>query len=130
MNWGIFCPITTHFLNIDWGAPVSAVSFGQYVELNVGYFVNRFYTFMGTVMLYLGQYAVIPFCVIFYFISNKLLNNLSCFGIQSFIRAFILAVVPYCGVILYLYVDYIRFMAALIMFIFCYFLDKNSVKDL
>lgn len=125
INWGFFCPITSHFLDIDWGAPVSAVAFGKYVESKVGYFVNYFYTFMGSVMLYLGQWAVIPFCLIFYHISNNLLNRQSCFGIQSFIRLFILAVVPYCGVILYLYIDYIRFMAALIMLLFCYFLDKR-----
>lgn len=128
-NWGILCPITSHFIGIDWGAPVDAVSFGHYVEDKVGYFVNYFYTFMGTVMLYLGQWAVIPFCILFYCISNKLLNKRLYFGVQSFIRVFILAVVPYCGVILYLYVDYIRFLAALIMLCFCYFMDKRSIYN-
>lgn len=128
LNWGILCPITTHFFDIDWGAPVGAVSFGLFVETKVGYFVNLFYTFMGSVMLYLGQWAVIPFCFVFYKISNSLLNKHSCFGVQTFIRIFILAVVPYCGVILYLYVDYIRFMAALIMLLFCYLLDQRMKK--
>ena len=128
LNWGILCPITTHFFDIDWGAPVSAVSFGLFVETRVGYFVNLFYTFMGSIMLYLGQWAVIPFCFVFYKISNSLLNKHSCFGVQTFIRIFILAVVPYCGVILYLYVDYIRFMAALIMLLFCYLLDQRMKK--
>ena len=36
INWGFFCPITSHFLNINWGAPVSAVSFGWFVENKVG----------------------------------------------------------------------------------------------
>lgn len=125
INWGILCPISSHFFNIDWGAPVSAVSFGLFVENKVGYFVNLFYTFMGSIMLYLGQWAVIPFCFVFYKISNSLINKHSCFGVQTFIRLFILAVVPYCGVILYLYVDYIRFMAALIMLLFCNFLDRR-----
>ena len=127
-NWGILCPISSHFFDIDWGAPVNAVSYGQFVEAKVGYFVNLFYTFMGTIMLYLGQWAVIPFCVLFSVITNNQLNKRRQFGVQTFIRVFVFAVVPYCGVILYLYVDYIRFMAALIMLVFCYFIDKRNIS--
>lgn len=125
INWGFFFPITSHFFNIDWGMPVGAVSYGLFVESKVGYFVNLFYTFMGTVMLYLGQWAVIPFCFLFYKISDLLINKTKSFGIQTFIRIFIIAIVPYCGVILYLYVDYIRLMAALIMLYFCYKMDRK-----
>lgn len=124
-NWGVICPVLSHFFDINWGAPVDAVPFGQFVEGKVGYFVNYFYTFMGTIMLYLGQWAVIPFCILYYCVSNKFLKK-PCFGIQTFIRVFVLAVVPYCGVILYLYVDYIRATAALIMLVFCRFLDENQ----
>ena len=126
-NWGILCPISSHFFEIDWGAPVNAVSYGHFVEVKVGYFVNLFYTFMGTIMLYLGQWAVVPFCILFSIITNNQLNKRKQSGLQSFIRVFVFAVVPYCGVILYLYVDYIRFMAALIMLVFCYFIDKRAV---
>lgn len=124
-NFGLFFPILTHFFDIDWGAPVGAVSFGWYVETKVGYFVNLFYTFMGTIMLYLGQWAVIPYCIGFTSITNYVLNKNPKFGIQSFIRVFIFAIIPFCGVILYLYVDYIRAMGALVMLFFCYKLDKH-----
>lgn len=126
VNFGFFFPILSHFLGIDWGAPVEAVSFGWFVEARVGYFVNLFYTFMGSVMLYLGQWAVVPYCVLYTIITNKVLNRNDNFGIQSFIRLFIFAVVPFCGVILYLYVDYIRALGALVMLYFCYRLDKNN----
>ena len=124
-NFGLFFPILTHFFDIDWGAPVGAVSFGWYVETKVGYFVNLFYTFMGTIMLYLGQWAVIPYCIGFTSITNYVLNKNPKFGIQSFIRVFIFAIIPFCGVILYLYVYYIRAMGALVMLFFCYKLDKH-----
>ena len=124
-NFGLFFPILTHFFGIDWGAPVGAVSFGWYVETKVGYFVNLFYTFMGTIMLYLGQWAVIPYCIGFTCIANYVLNKNPYFGIQTFIRVFIFAIVPFCGVILYLYVDYIRALGALVMLFFCYKLDKH-----
>lgn len=126
-NWGILCPVSSHFFEIDWGAPVYAVSYGHFVEAKVGYFVNLFYTFMGTIMLYLGQWAVIPFCVLFSIITNNQLNKRKQFGVQSFIRVFIFAVVPYCGVILYLYVDYITMMASLFMLVFCHYIDKKTV---
>lgn len=126
LNFGMFFPITSHFLNIDWGAPVGAVNFGWFVESKVGYFVNLFYTFMGTVMLYLGQWAVIPFCLLYYRITDSFVNNTNKDGVQSFIRLFIFAIVPYCGVILYLYVDYIRYMAFFIMLIFCHYMDKQN----
>ena len=128
VNWGFFFPISSHFLNIDWGAPVEAVSFGHFVELRVGYFVNLFYTFMGSVMLYLGQWAVVPFCVLYYFIANRMLNKNKIFGMQSLMRLFILAVVPYCGVILYQYVDYIKFLSAIIMLILCARMDKKAKR--
>ena len=124
-NFGFFFPILSHFLGIDWGAPVDAVSFGWFVESKVGYFVNLFYTFMGTVMLYLGQWAVIPYCIGFTLVANKVLNARRNFGIQSFIRVFIFAVIPYCGVILYLYIDYIRALGALFMLYFCSLLAKH-----
>ena len=91
------------------------------------FFVNLFYTFMGTIMLYLGQWAVIPFCILFSIITNNQLNKRKQFGVQSFIRVFVFAVVPYCGVILYLYVDYITMMAALFMLVFCHYIDKKTV---
>ena len=106
-------------MGIDWGAPVEPVSFGWFVESKVGYFVNLFYTFMGTVMLYLGQWAVIPYCISFTLISNKILNNKRKFGIQTLIKVFILAIIPFCGVILYLYVDYIRALGAIVILFFC-----------
>lgn len=119
LNIGLFFPILTHFFGIDWGAPVEPVSFGWFVESKVGYFVNLFYTFMGTVMLYLGQWAVIPYCISFTLISNKILNNKRKFGIQTLIKVFILAIIPFCGVILYLYVDYIRALGAIAILFFC-----------
>lgn len=125
VNFGLFFPILTHFLGIDWGAPVEPVSFGWFVEAKVGYFVNLFYTFMGSVMLYLGQWAVIPYCIFFTAISNKILNNKRRFGIQTFIRVFIFAIVPFCGVILYLYVDYIRALGAIVMLFFCSRIEKR-----
>lgn len=125
MNFGMFFPITSHFFNINWGAPVGAVNFGWFVESKVGYFVNLFYTFMGTVMLYLGQWAVIPFCLIYFKIADTLINNEKG-GVQSLIRLFIFAIVPYCGVILYLYVDYIRYMAFFILLLFCHYMDKHK----
>lgn len=125
VNVGFFFPILTHFLGLDWGAPVEPVSFGWFVENKVGYFVNLFYTFMGTVMLYLGQWAVIPYCICFAVVTNKVINGSRKFGIQTFIRVFIFAIVPFCGVILYLYVDYIRALGALVMLYFCSRLDKD-----
>lgn len=125
VNIGFFFPILTHFAGIDWGAPVEPVSFGWFVESKVGYFVNLFYTFMGTVMLYLGQLAVIPYCICFTIVTNKMINGYRNFGIQTFIRVFICAIIPFCGVILYLYVDYIRALGALVMLYFCSRLDKH-----
>lgn len=126
VNFGFFFPILTHFLGIDWGAPVEPVSFGWFVEARVGYFVNLFYTFMGSVILYLGQWAVIPYCVLFTIISNKVLNKHRQFGINTFIKVFIFAVIPFCGVILYLYVDYIRALGAIVMLFFCSLLVKRK----
>ena len=125
VNLGLFFPVFTHFIGIDWGAPVEPVSFGMFVESRVGYFVNVFYTFMGTIMLYLGQWAVIPYCICFTLISNTILNNQRRFGIHTFIRVFIFAIIPFCGVIVYLYVDYIRALGAIVMLFFCSRLEKR-----
>lgn len=124
INFGFFFPIVTHFFGIDWGAPVEPVSFGLFVETKVGFFVNRFYTFMGSIMLYLGQWAVIPYCVLFSIIANKVLNNNRRFGIHTLIRTFIFAIIPFCGVILYLYVDYITALGALVLLFYCSRLEK------
>lgn len=127
INWGFFCPISSHIFGLDWGAPVSAVAYGDFVETKVGYFVGVFYTFMGTVMLYLGQWFVIPFCFMYYKIADSFINsNDRAFGVQTFIRILVLAIVPYNGVILYLYVDYIRLMAALVLMYFCYIMDRKA----
>lgn len=126
-NWGLFFPILSHFFGIDWGAPVGAVSFGWFVETKVGYFVNLFYTFMGTIMLYLGQWAVIPYCICYTVVTNKVLNNRKkAFGVQSFIRVFIFAIIPYSGVIAYAYNDYIRATGAIVMLFFCSLLRKRK----
>lgn len=126
VNWGFFFPVTSHFLGIDWGFPVEPVSFGWFVESKVGFFVNSFYTFMGSVMLYLGQWAVIPYCILFYIVSNKMINKSRITGVQTFIRIFIFSIVIYNGVILYVLVDYIRALGAIIMLCFCYLLDKKQ----
>lgn len=123
-NWGFFFPISNRFLGLDFGAPVAPVEFGEFIELKVGYFVNVFYSFMGTVILYLGQWAVIPYCVGFFFASKFLLGK-RVKGFHSFIRVFVVAVVPYCGFISYVFVDYIMAMAAIFLLVLCYFLDKN-----
>lgn len=126
VNWGIFCPVTSHFF-IDWGFPVSAVPFGWFVEDHVGYFVNVFYTFMGTIMLYLGQWAVIPFCIIYSIIARKTLSIHSTIGIQNFIYIFIIAIVPYDGVILYLLVDYIKAFGIIVLLVFCANIKRNGI---
>lgn len=106
INWGILCPVISHFF-IDWGYPVDASTFGFFVSDQVGYFVNLFYTFMGTIMLYLGQWAVVPFCILFTVIARKVIPLKSTLGIQNLVYIFILAIVPYDGVILYLLVDFV-----------------------
>lgn len=126
VNWGFFFPVTSHFLDIDWGFPVEPVSFGRFVESKVGFFVNVFYTFMGSVMLYLGQWAVIPYCILYYIIANKMINKSGPIGIQTFIKIVILSIVIYNGVILYVLVDYIRKLGALIVLGCCYVMDKKT----
>lgn len=127
INWGFFFPVSTHFLHIDWGCPVEPVSFGWYVETKVGFFVNSFYTFMGSVMLYLGQWAVIPYCLLFNFVANVVINKGGVVGVQTFIRIFVFSIVIYNGVILYVLVDYIRELGALILLFFCYLMDKKTI---
>lgn len=125
INWGFFFPISNHFFGLDvGGAPVAPVAYGDFIETKVGYFVSVFYTFMGTVMLYLGQWAVIPFCLLYYGIS-KILVRKKVKGFHSFIRVFVMAVVPYCGFILYLFVDYVMALAAITLLVLCFFLDRN-----
>lgn len=126
-NWGLFCPVISHFF-IDWGFPVGAMSFGFFVEDHVGYFVNLFYTFMGTVMLYLGQWAVIPFCIIYTLITKNINNTKSIISLQKLIYIFILSIVPYDGVILYILVDYIKAFGIIVIICLCYAMREQGIK--
>lgn len=123
-NWGFFFPISNHFLGVDFGAPVAPVEFGEFIEPKVGFFVNVFYTFLGTILLYLGQWAVIPYCICFFFASKYLLGK-RVKGFHSYIRVFVVAIVPYSGFISYVFVDYIMALAAILLLVLCYFLDRN-----
>lgn len=129
MNWGIFCPITSRFF-IDWGYPVSAYSYGFYVQSKVGYFVNVFYTFMGTIMLYLGQWAVIPFCIIYNIIASFILRHKKVLSISTILLIFIIAIIPYDGVILYLLVDYIKAFGFWFIIAVCLFINSNKIIKL
>lgn len=126
MNFGIFIPLLSHFF-IDWGYPVSAVPFGWFVESKVGYFVNYFYTFMGTIMLYLGQWAVIPFCIIYSLIAKSAMVRKKYVGVQNLIIIFILALVPYDGVILYTLVDYAKSFGIIILLTYCIMLRRKGI---
>lgn len=125
MNFGIFLPVLSHFF-IDWGYPVSAVPFGYFVQNHVGYFVNYFYTFMGSIMLYLGQWAVLPYCIIYSIIAKAMISIKKSIGLQNLIILYILALVPYDGVILYTLVDYVKAFGIIIVFIFCRMLRRNN----
>lgn len=126
MNFGIFFPISSHFF-IDWGMPVSAVSYGLWVRSKVGYFVNVFYTFMGTIMLYLGQWAVIPFCIIYNIIASKVLKPRKDLKFTTIVLIFIIAIVPYNGVILYLLVDYIKAFGFLFVILVCAYINRKKI---
>lgn len=126
LNFGIFFPIMSHFF-IDWGMPVSAVSYGLWVENRVGYFVNVFYTFMGSIMLYLGQWAVIPFCIIYYIIASKILKQRNYLNFSTIVVIFIVAIIPYNGVILYLLVDYIKAFGFLFVIIICAYINRKRI---
>lgn len=128
-NIGIFLPILSHFF-IDWGYPVSAVPYGLYVQSRVGFFVNVFYTFMGSIMLYLGQWAVIPFCIIYTLIAFRVLLHKKVFNVTSFIFLFILAIIPYDGVILYILMDYIKAFGILVILTFCYIINRKQKQQL
>lgn len=126
LNFGIFIPLLSHFF-IDWGFPVGAVSFGRFVQGKVGYFVNVFYTFMGTLIIYLGQWAVVPFCIIYYIITRNVIKpRRRSIGIQHFIIIFILALTPYDGVIAYPLVDYIKVFGIIVLLFFCYIIKKGG----
>lgn len=126
-NFGLFIPLLSHFF-IDWGYPVGAVPFGWFVGDRVGYFVNVFYTFMGTLIVYLGQWAVIPYCIIYFFIAKAIVKTRSSISIQHFIIIFIAALVPYDGVIAYVLVDYIKVFGIIVILLFCYAMQKPGLS--
>lgn len=118
-NMGFFTPILSHFV-IDWGYPTPAVLYGNWLEMRTGVFVNVFYTFMGTVMIYLGKSAVIPFCIIYTAIVSKKINKRNgTISLQSLIPLFIFSIVVYNGLISYSFVDYVKAIAAWIFIILC-----------
>lgn len=127
-NMGFFTPILSHFV-IDWGYPTPAVLYGNWLEMRTGVFVNVFYTFMGTVMIYIGKYCVIPFCILYTAIVSRKINKKSgIIDLQTIIPLFIFSIVIYNGLILYLFVDYIKAMAAWLFLGLCS-LKFTKTKD-
>lgn len=117
-NYGFFCPIISHFF-LDWGYPVDAVPFGLLVSDSVGYFVNVFYTFMGSIMLYLGKSWIVPLSMVFIILTLLFIRKDNKITLYDLIFVFLWAQIPYCGVILYLYTEYVYAMGFMFVLLYC-----------
>lgn len=124
LNPAIFFPITNHFLGGQ-----GAVAYGYELELSQGFFINQFYTFMGSIMIYMGKFVAILYCFVYAFIARIVLKRSKrIVSFSSLLLLFIFAIIPYCGAILYILTDYIREMGYIIMLIAAHYLRKGTRK--
>lgn len=119
---GIF-PAFHHFILGDSMGPVS---YGLSIESKVGFFVNKFYTFMGSIMIYLGQPFVPFFCILFSLLVFSLFKTSRHFTLGQLIRLYIIAEIPACGVILYPYTSYMSTTAALLFLLVSFYISKKQ----
>lgn len=117
---GLF-PAINHFFIGDPGI----VEYGKILELKLGFFVNYFYTYLGSWMIYVGQFGTIILVVIYSISVRKMLVCKRKVNLGVFMRTFIIGTVPACGVILYTYTSYMVTISALILYILSFYISKT-----
>lgn len=117
-NYGMLCPILSHFF-IDWGCPVDAVPFGVYVQDITGDFVNVFYTFMGTITLYLGKEWILPLSILFFVLASYFVNTKDRLSIFDLIICCLWAFIPLCSIFVYMISEYVYALGFMFIFLYC-----------
>ena len=117
---GLF-PAINHFFIGD----PSIVEYGKKLELKLGFFINYFYTFLGSWMIYVGQIGTIILVIIYSITARMFLAYRHTISLGVFMRVFIIGIVPACGVILYTYTSYMVTMSALVLYILSFYISKK-----
>lgn len=117
---GLF-PAINHFFIGD----PSVVEYGKKLELKLGFFINYFYTFLGSWMIYVGQLGTLILVIVYSISARKLLRCKQYVSLGTFMRIFIIGIVPACGVILYKYTSYMVTTSALLLFILSFYVSKK-----
>lgn len=128
-NYGFLCPIISHFF-IDWGYPVDAVPFGKFVEDKIGYFVNFFYSFMGSILFYLGKNWILPLSLFYYFITRIFTRTREQIDLFDSIIWFLFASVPLCGIFVYMLSEYINALGFVFILVYCLWARPKESKIL
>jgi hypothetical protein len=78
-----------------------------------------FYTFMGSIMLYLGKSWIVPLSIVFIILTLLFIRKDNKITLYDLIFVFLWAQIPYCGVILYLYTEYVYAMGFMFVLLYC-----------
>jgi len=117
-NFAIFHPIWSYLTsNNDFGT--NAVEYGKYLSDELGYFINVFYTFMGSIIIYVGKNYVIPFGCIYYLFTRIFIYLKGQLSIYHILLLFTLAQMPLCGVITYIYTEFGSAIGFVFLFSIC-----------
>ena len=121
VNFSGLFPAINHFFIGD----PSIVEYGKKLELQLGFFINYFYTFLGSWMIFVGQVGTIILVIIYTIMARMLLACKYNISLGVFMRVFIIGIVPACGVILYTYTSYMVTISAFVLYILSYYISKK-----
>ena len=123
-NWGIFHPIITQFFGSEGSMPVSTVEYGKELAMRVGFFINVFYSFMGSIVIYIGQEYVIPYCILYWILTKVFVKTNEQINVYDLLILFVMAQVSLCGVIVYIFTEYAYALGYLLVFVGSYIASR------
>ena len=123
-NWGIFHPIISQFFGSEGSMPVSTVEYGKELAMRVGFFINVFYSFMGSIVIYVGQEYVIPYCILYWILTKVFVKTNEQINVYDLLILFVMAQVSLCGVIVYIFTEYSYALGYLLVFMGSYIASR------
>ena len=92
--------------------------------MRVGFFINVFYSFMGSIVIYVGQEYVIPYCILYWILTKVFVKTNEQINVYDFLILFVMAQVSLCGVIVYIFTEYSYALGYLLVFMGSYIASR------